>query len=138
MPNGIDLILADHRYVAGLFEAFEKTGDATIIGQIIDALNAHDAAEHGALYPLVGNVLGDPDLIERSAVAHSAVKKQIYNLTTQEGQHLTDACDQLRALVEAHVEDEEKNILPALADKATPQQLDGLGARILQAKQRGG
>ena len=29
-------------------------------------------------------------------------------------------------------------MLPALADKATTQQLDGLGARILQAKQRGG
>jgi hypothetical protein len=39
---------------------------------------------------------------------------------------------------EEHVADEEQNILPALAEHATPQQLEGLGARIMQAKQRGG
>ena len=45
----------------------------------------------------------------------------------------------LRALVEEHVADEEKNLLPALLQKPRPtQQLDELGARILQAKQRGG
>jgi hypothetical protein len=41
-------------------------------------------------------------------------------------------------LVQRHVDDEEKNLLPALSDQSTDQQLDGLGARILQAKQRGG
>ncbi|MGD9702541.1 MAG: hemerythrin domain-containing protein [Acidimicrobiia bacterium] len=138
MANGIDLILADHRKVDELFATFATTGDGTIIGQVIDALSAHDDAEHAALYPLVGHVLGDTDMIERSGRAHSAVKKQIDHIKALEGAPLTEAFDVLRQLVEEHVADEEENILPALAEQATAQQLEGLGARILQAKQRGG
>jgi len=138
MPNGIDLILADHRRVEALFSTFAETGDATIIGQVVDALAAHDDAEHAALYPLAGHLLGDAALIERWAQAHSAVKKQVDRLKVQEGAPLVEAFETLRLLVQKHVEDEEKNLLPALGEKATPQQLDGLGARILQARQRGG
>ena len=138
MPNGIELILADHRRVEALFASFAETGEASIIGQVVDALAAHDDAEHAALYPLAGHVIGDAAAIERWAQAHSAVKKQIDYLKTQEGAPLTEAFETLRLLVQEHVEDEEKNLLPALADKSTDQQLDGLGARILQAKQRGG
>jgi hemerythrin superfamily protein len=138
VPNGIELILADHRRVEELFAAFAETGEAGIIGQVVDALAAHDDAEHAALYPLAGHLLGDAAAIERWAQAHSAVKKQIDFLKMQEGAPLTKAFETLRLLVQAHVEDEEKNLLPALAETATEQQLDGLGARILQAKQRGG
>lgn len=138
MPNGIDVLLADHRVVDDLFAAFRETGDATIIGQTVDALSAHDDAEHAALYPLAGHVLGDAASIERWAQAHSAVKKQIDHLMSLEGAPLVEAFNLLRQLVEAHVDDEEKNLFPALADQATPQQLDGLAARVRQAKQRGG
>jgi hemerythrin superfamily protein len=138
MPSGIDLILADHRRVEALFASFAESRDGTIVGEVVDVLSAHDDAEHAALYPLAGHVLGDAALIERAAQAHSAVKKQIDHLKTQEGAPLVEALETLRLLVQQHVEDEEKNLLPALSDQATPQQLDGLGARILQAKQRGG
>jgi hemerythrin superfamily protein len=138
MPNGIDLILADHQRVNDLFAAFAATGDGSIIGQVVDALAAHDDAEHAALYPLVGDLLGDADMVERSALAHSAVKKQIDHLVTLEGEPLTAGFEQLRRLVEEHVADEEQNILPALAEAATPRQLEGLGALIMQVKQRGG
>ncbi len=138
MPNGIDLILADHETVADLFDAFDASGDATVIGQVVDALSAHDDAEHGALYPLAVVLLEDKALLDRSLAAHSAVKRQIDHLKGQEGAPLVEAFAGLRALVEEHVADEEKNLLPALQKAATTQQLDELGGRILQAKQRGG
>lgn len=138
MPNGIDLILADHQVVDELFARYDETGDATIIGQVIDTLNAHDDAEQAALYPLAGELIGDLALVERSAWAHSAVKHQIDHMTSLEGDPLTEAFTTLRSLVDEHVADEQDNLLPALADAATPRQLEGLGARILQAKQRGG
>jgi hemerythrin superfamily protein len=138
MPNGIELILADHRRVDALFTAFAETRDGNLVGQLIDVLSAHDDAEHAALYPLAAAVLGEGTLIGRCEQAHSAVKKQIDRLKTQEGPPLVQAVETLRKLVQRHVADEEKNLLPALGDRATPQQLDGLGARILQAKQRGG
>jgi len=138
MPNGIDLILADHETVADLFDTFAASGDATVIGQVLCELSAHDEAEHSALYPLAVLLLDDKALLDRSLAAHSAVKRQIDHLKGQEGAPLVQAFAGLRALVEEHVADEEKNLLPALQKAATTQQLDELGGRILQAKQRGG
>ena len=138
MPNGIDLILADHRTVDALFAQFDETADGTVIGQVVCELKAHDDAEQAVLYPMVGKILGNADMISRSSVAHSAVKKQIDKLTTLEGPPLVEAFKALRGIVQKHVADEEKNILPALGEAATPQQLEELGARILQAKQRVG
>lgn len=138
MTNGIDLIILDHREVDELFARFDESGDGTLIGMVIDKLTAHDDAEHAALYPLLGAVLGDEDMITRAARAHSQVKKQIDTMKSLEGPPLTDAFNVLRVLVQTHVADEEDVMLPALAEKANAAQLDGLGARILQAKQRVG
>jgi hemerythrin superfamily protein len=136
--DGIDLLLEDHRRVEELFDRFKETGDGAYVGQIIDALTAHDGAEHAALYPLVGHVLGDTDLLARLTLAHSAVKKQIDCVKHLEGPPLTEAVADLRLLVDVHVADEEKSVLPALRERATEPQLEGLAARILQNKQRVG
>ena len=81
---------------------------------------------------------GDAALLDQSLVAHAAVKRQIDHLRAQEGAPFVDAVRVLRGLVEDHVADEEKRLLPALREAATAQQLDELGGRILQAKQRVG
>jgi len=138
MADGIDLILADHVRVNALFATFAETGDGGVVGQIVDALTAHDSAEHAALYPLAVALLDDPELIERSEAAHSDVKRLIEHLRAEEGPALVDAVAALQTAVTAHVHDEEKNLLPALAKVATVDQLDGLGARIEQNKQRVG
>jgi hemerythrin superfamily protein len=138
MPNGIDLLLADHRGVEALFATFDETLDPTVLGQILCALTDHDDAEHAALYPLAGEVLGDAALIEAMAAAHSAVKKQMEHLRQQEGDILAAEVRGLRDMVARHVADEERKLFPKLADKATPLQLETLGARILTCKQRVG
>ena len=138
MPNGIDLILADHRAVEALFETFDEKGDGAIIGQVMDMLTAHDDAEQGALYPFALTTLGTDGVLDRSLLAHSTVKQQMDHARALEGPPLVDSFAVLRQLVHDHVQDEEQNLLPALLEKATPAQLDTLGARILQAKQRGG
>lgn len=138
MPNGIDLIIADHQRVDALFTEFAATGEPTLVGRIIDELSMHDQAEHSALYPLAGRVLGDLGLIERSAAAHSGVKRLIDRLTSLEGAPLVDAVADLAEVVRLHVEDEEQNLVPALTEACSPAQLDDLGARIEQTKQRVG
>jgi hemerythrin superfamily protein len=138
MPDGIDLLLADHELVDDLFATFDQTGDATVIGQILDTLTAHDDAEHATLYPLAGHVLGDETLIEAMSAAHSAIKKQVEHLRNLEGPPLVDAVKELRKLVQRHVADEEKRLFPALRREADDAQLATLGARILDCKQRVG
>lgn len=138
MPNGIDLIRADHELVDTLFTEFAATGQGAPVGQIIDALTTHDDAEHAALYPMALELLGDTGLLAEATAAHSAVKRQIDLVKQLEGPPLVGAVARLRELVDAHVADEERRILPALADAATADQLDALGGRLLQAKQRVG
>ena len=138
MPNGIDLLIADHKTVDALFGQFERTKDGTVVGQIVDALSAHDDAEHSALYPMLGELLRKPAMVQDASRAHSAVKKQIDVLTCLEGAPLTAAVAVLRALVADHVADEEKRMFPALSKAASAAQLDELGARILRTKQRVG
>ena len=138
MPNGIDILLADHRNVGALFAQFDQSGDANLIGQVIDALKAHDDAEQAALYPFAGTLLGNTTLIERAAAAHSTVKKQFDVIGSLEGAPLIDAFRKLRQIVDKYVTDEERNLFPKLAEQASPQQLEALGARLLQAKQRVG
>jgi hemerythrin superfamily protein len=138
MPSGIDLIFADHQMVNALFDEFRAKQDGASVGLIIAALKAHDEAEQAALYPFAAAILGDVQLVERSEAAHSMVKKQFDVIAALEGPPLVAAVGVLQQLVTEHVADEERNLLPALGEQATPQQLDALGARLLQAKQRGG
>ena len=138
MPNGIDLVLADHRTVEALFAQFKKTSLGSYAGMIFDSLAAHDDAENGALYPLALGLLADAELLDRAETAHSTVKKLIDQAKNLEGAPLVDLMATLEAAVAEHVEDEEKNLLPALQAAATPAQLEGLAARWNQIKQRVG
>ena len=138
MPNGIDLILADHRRVEALFATFAETGDG----------RHHRPGRRCAGRPRRRRARRAlPARRSRArrrggdrAVGAGALRREEADRPPQdaEGAPLVEAFETLRLLVQEHVDDEEKNLLPALADKATDQQLDGLGARILQAKQRGG
>ena len=138
MSNGIELILAAHERVRALFEQFDETGDATLIGEIVDALVAHDQAEQAALYPIAGAVLGDEAAIQHLDAEHSMIKKTIEHLAGLEGAPLVEAVAKLRTAVDEHVAEEERDLLPSLGEAATTGQLDGLAARILQSKQRVG
>ena len=138
MPNGIELLLEDHRHVEELFAELESTSDPTLIGQLCDALTAHDDAEHAALYPMAGELLGDDALVLAMSAAHSDVKKQLEHLRAQEGSALLADVVVLRELVAAHVADEERTLFPKLQAVATDEQLEVLGARILSCKQRVG
>jgi len=137
MITGIDLIVADHRRVDELFQQLGGPDDGPVIGMIMDALTAHDQAEQAALSPLTMKLLG-PELVERSELAHSRVKKLMDEIRQLEGAALRTAVDLLRELVNEHVQDEEANLLPALGDAASPAELDGLAVRLEQSKQRMG
>lgn len=138
MTTGIDLVLADHRQVEELFGQFDATHDPSLVGRIVAMLTDHDQAEHAALYPLARAVLADEALLQRSMIAHSAVKTSIDRLRQLEGSALIAEVQVLQELVARHVADEETALLPALGEHATSAQLDALGVRIEQAKQRVG
>ena len=124
--------------VEELFEEFDASQDGAVIGQILDMLTAHDDAEHGALYPLALDLLGGGDVLDRSLAAHTCGEEADGPPEVPRGTAPGRAVRGAAPLVADHVQDEEQNLLPALAEAASDAELDTLGARILQAKQRGG
>lgn len=138
MSSGIELILADHERVSSLFEEFNVTHDGTVIGLIVSALSVHDDAEHAALYPMAAQMLRKSALLKRFDLAHMEIKKLIDDVRAQEGSALIAAVARLEEAVGEHVRDEEENLLPDLDKKATPEQLETLGSRIEQSRQRVG
>ena len=138
MANGIELILADHQRISQLFEEFRRTTDATAVGQVLQELNDHDAAEHAALYPFSVALLGNPRVLHRFDLAHAEIKRCSERVRDQEGEALGRAMELLAQTVTDHVADEEKNLLAPLQKKASSDQLQALATRIDQNKQRVG
>lgn len=135
MPNGIDLVRADHQRVNELFVRFNDDLDWTLVGQAIAALRAHDDAERAALYALAARVLDAPALMEMLRAAHEAVQKQIDIVAGLDGHRLVDAFQTLQAFVGETARVEETKLFPRLTEFATAEQLEGLGAQILSVKQ---
>lgn len=138
VPNGIDLVRAEHERVRELFGRFNATLDSALVGQTIGVLRARDSVEHPALYALAARLVDDAALMDRLAAAHSAVKKQIDVVAGLRGTPLVDAFQTLQAFVGDHIRVVETKLLPRLVEHATAEQLEGLGAQILQVKQQVG
>jgi hypothetical protein len=124
--------------VEACFLAFQSTGDTTALGQLFDLLTAHDDAEQSALYPLAAAVGVAAATLRGAPLAHARVKALMEHARQQEGPALVAAASALQQAVQRHVQQEEQALLPALAERATPAQLDGLAARMLQVHQRVG
>ena len=139
MPNGIDLILADHRTVDDLFAEFDTSGEATVIGQVIDALKAHDDAEQAALYPLAAELPGRCEAARAQRVgplggqAADRPPEGPGGPTADRG-----VCGSCERSWRSTSPTRRSTSFPPCSRAASEQQLDELGARILQAKQRGG
>ena len=118
MPNGIDLILADHELVASLFDAFESTGDAGLSARSSTSSPPTTTPSSGALYPLAAIVLDDADAarpLARSPTRPSSARSTTSRPRRARRSSRPSPCS--AALVEEHVADEEKHLLPALRER---------------------
>ncbi len=136
MPNGIDLVRAEHERVRELFVRFNATLDSTLVGQTLGALRAREEAEHSALYALAHRLVDDPALMDRLAAAYSAVKRQMDVVSGLNGAPVVNAFQTLQAFVGDYAKVEETKLLPRLVEHATPEQLEGMATQILQVKER--
>lgn len=136
MANGIDLVRAEHERVRELFGRFNATLDSTLVGQTLGALRAREEAEHSALYALAARLVDDQALMDRLNAAYAAVKRQMDVVSALQGAPVVNAFQTLQAFVGDYAKVEETKLLPRLIEHATPEQLEGLAAQILQVKQR--
>jgi len=141
--DAIALLKNDHKTVNELFKRFEKAGDnahktkTKLVEKIIQALSVHAAIEEMAFYPFVKGVNESltADVLE-SLEEHHVAK---WLLSELDGMSSTDERFDAKVTVlienvRHHVEEEEKEMFPAVRKALSRSDLDDLGAVLARAK----
>ncbi|RKT19487.1 hemerythrin HHE cation binding domain-containing protein [Streptomyces sp. 1114.5] len=140
--NVIIELMTDHREVEELFARVQAlpAGDerrGEIAERFTIELVRHSVAEEQHLYPAVReHVPGGDALADKEIADHEIVERLLKQL---EGVDCGDArfdvlVDRVVSEVTAHVQDEERNLFPALAEACPPERLDELGEQVRRAK----
>ena len=138
-PDAIALLEADHREVAGLFDAFENArGDGRkreLAQAICAALKVHARLEEELFYPAAAAAIEDTDLLDEAQVEHASAKDLIAQIEAgAPGEPLFDAKVMvLGEYVHHHVAEEEGEIFPDC--RAAGLDLVALGERMALRKQ---
>jgi len=133
------LLMAQHREAERLFEKLEEAQPeqrdelATTLAQ---KLELHMELEEEIVYPAICDLIEDSDSDVAEAKAEHALARQgIAQLLALDGE--TPGFDGLVAMLKAgvlhHVEEEEEEVLPNLAEAATHEQLEEL-ARLCEER----
>ncbi|MFG2085304.1 MULTISPECIES: hemerythrin domain-containing protein [unclassified Spirillospora] len=137
----IEVLKHDHREVEEMFDELSAATDADERRRIIDdvtiELVRHSIAEEAYLYPAVRKVVPDGDQIaDREISEHAEVERILKELEKADAAHesFNTLVNRLIEDVSAHVEDEEGNLFPKLAEHADADQLLELGDKVQSAK----
>lgn len=131
-----ELLLNQHRAVEDLFEQFEDADSAQakrdIFEKLAKNLVAHDAIERELFYPACEKELGqDDDVLGESLVEHGVVEFCLYRADANRTDHDFDKyVTVLQEVVEHHVQEEEKELLPKVKREMGSDELEELGTQM--------
>ena len=130
----VDKIEHDHREVEDLFAEFEDSRDRAVALKICDELEIHTEAEETEVYPAIAEAVST-SMIEHAEDEHDQAKNLIAQIrATSDAQQLYEHMRQLRTAIQAHVEEEETDMLPKARDEFSNQELEELGDKFEEAK----
>jgi hemerythrin-like domain-containing protein len=142
--DAITLLKDDHKQVRAVFREFERAGDdrqrkGELVASMIELLTMHTYIENEGMYPEVQKLL--PDL--ESDVLESYEEHHVADLLIGELASLDPSDGRFEAktivlieLVRHHIEEEEQDWFPKVRAGLSRSQLQDIGARMLQLKQR--
>jgi hemerythrin-like domain-containing protein len=141
----IEVLTHDHREVEELFAKLEgaSPGDGQTRRDLMDdvtiELMRHSVAEEMYLYPAARKYLPDGDEIADKEIAeHATAEKTLKALEKADaaGAEFSTLLVELVSDVRMHIREEEQELFPALADKASLEELYELGDKVQAAKRR--
>jgi hemerythrin-like domain-containing protein len=138
--NAIDLIEQDHRQVDMLFSQLESATTPEqrhqIGQQIIRELSIHAAVEEQLLYPVARRYVPSEDLVEHGIEEHQGLKQELAQLDTMtpDSPEYLEGFQLAKEMVQEHVGEEERDILPPIRQALSEEQLAMLGTTIEAAK----
>lgn len=138
--DALNMLIEDHRKVAGLFEQAEKTEDEkkkrSLFEQISTALGMHMHIEETALYPTLEQHEELQDISREAVEEHKQVKTLLREIT-----NLADGSDKFDAKltvmkenIEHHVEEEETEMFPKMRKTLSTDELEEIGEALITAR----
>ncbi len=141
--DAIVLLKEDHKEIRRLFKEFQKAGDAeargSVVEKIIEALTMHTYIENECMYPEVRSLLPDleQDVLESYEEHHVAdvLTAELAAMSPRD-EHFEAKATVLMENVLHHVEEEEQEWFPKVREGLSRKQLQDMGARLLELKQK--
>jgi hemerythrin superfamily protein len=133
--NAIELLKSDHRKVEELFDEFEVSEEKSIAEKICYELTIHAQIEEEIFYPAA--MKADADMVKHSLEEHQEMKERITELSAMENvdEDFKLTMEELRAVIEDHVEEEETELFPEVEVKMG-EQLAQLGSQMMRLKEQ--
>ena len=140
----IEMLMADHREVEGLFSEFERLAETApeaameLATQIVTLLEVHTRLEEDLFYPAYRQVAESPRQVLESIEEHHVAKGLMRELKalTQDDERFLPKMAVLREIVDYHVLEEEQELMPRAQRAMRPQQLQELAMQLLDARER--
>lgn len=140
-PDAIEMLKRDHRDVEGMFHQYERAQDpdeqTRIAHQVVHDLAVHGEIEELRFYPRMREVLPNGDKLADEAINEHVEAKQTMNEIDSMTAHddgFHQRMTELIAEIRHHVEEEETQMLPAIRDQLSTQELGDLGAKMENAR----
>jgi hemerythrin superfamily protein len=143
--DAITLLKADHKDIRRLFRDFEAAGDraikkkAKIVRKIIELLTVHTYVENEVMYPEVRALLPDleEDVLESYEEHHVAdvLGLELYGMPAH-AERFDAKTTVLIEIVTQHIKEEERDWFPKVRAGLDRRQLQKLGAKIEQAREK--
>jgi hemerythrin-like domain-containing protein len=143
--DAIVLLKADHKEVRKLFRDFQNAGEnatqrkGQLVSKMIELLTVHTYIENEVMYPEVRRLLPDleDDVLESYEEHHVAdvLVMELFGMTP-DAERFDAKTSVLIESVTHHIEEEENEWFPQVRAGLGRKQLQELGERLLQAKQK--
>jgi hemerythrin superfamily protein len=135
----VDLLKRDHQKVASRLARLDSVPVSDLESyfcELREELVRHEVAEELIVYPVVREKVPNGDSIANSCIAEqSQAEEELVSLERGEAnsESFRSELDRLRAAVIEHAHHEEREVLPALSEHITEEELKALGARYERA-----
>ena len=139
--DAITLITRDHREMERLFEQLKTQKDdrPRLVEQVGAMLLAHSRAEEEKVYPeIVASSPDEQDEVYHGAQEHAEAEQILHRLERADPQsaQFDEILTEFVEAVSHHVEEEESEILPALADAVGQAKLEELGRAFWERREQ--
>jgi hemerythrin superfamily protein len=136
------ILRADHREVATILNRLAESDEGSerdeMVGEVLTKLTLHMEIEEEIVYPLVSDLVGEDDEDE-AEIEHNLTREGLEKLTSMTGAPGFGAVvEMLKAGIDHHVREEEKELLPALKEAMERDEWRALGEQLAAAKEAAG